>query len=82
MEERPFLAKLSICSSQRGKGKKLKPTQVAELQRRREQGVLIKTLMNEYGISKASVYRYLNGAKGNGQLVEAQQDSLPSSGKE
>lgn len=42
-----------------GKRKKLNPTQVAELQERRRQGVLIKTLMHDYGISKTSVYRYL-----------------------
>lgn len=39
--------------------KKLNHTQVAELQERRHQGVLIKTLMQDYGISKTSVYRYL-----------------------
>ncbi len=49
-----------------GKRKKLTPTQVVELQSKREQGVLIKTLMNEYDISKASVYRYLSEATGNG----------------
>lgn len=43
-----------------GKRRKLTPAQVAELQNKRIQGELIKTLMKEYGISKASVYRYLN----------------------
>jgi DNA invertase Pin-like site-specific DNA recombinase len=43
-----------------GKRKKLNPQQVAELQERREQGVLIKTLMQDYNLSKSSVYRYLN----------------------
>ena len=42
-----------------GKKKKLSPEQIAELQIRREQGVLIKTLMEDYDLSKASVYRYL-----------------------
>ena len=42
-----------------GKKKKLNQQQIAELQHRRQQGVLIKTLMKDYGISKASVYRYL-----------------------
>ena len=42
-----------------GKRKKLQPEQVAELQERRRQGVLIKTLIQDYGISKSSVYRYL-----------------------
>jgi hypothetical protein len=37
----------------------LTPEQVSELQQRREQGALIKTLMQDYGISKVSVYRYL-----------------------
>jgi DNA invertase Pin-like site-specific DNA recombinase len=40
--------------------KKLNPQQVAELQERREQGVLIKMLMQDYDLSKSSVYRYLN----------------------
>jgi DNA invertase Pin-like site-specific DNA recombinase len=42
-----------------GKRKKLSSEQIAELQNRRHQGVLIKTLMQDYGISKATVYRYL-----------------------
>lgn len=42
-----------------GKRKKLNQKQVAELQERRRQGVLIKTLMQDYSISKSSVYRYL-----------------------
>ncbi|MBA3869715.1 MAG: helix-turn-helix domain-containing protein [Anaerolineae bacterium] len=37
-------------------------TQIAELQQRREQGILIKTLMSDYRLSKSSVYRYLNQA--------------------
>ncbi len=42
-----------------GRDKSLTPTQIAELQQRREQGELIKTLMADYSISKATVYRYL-----------------------
>ena len=42
-----------------GKQKALNPKQVAELQERRQQGVLIKTLMQDYSLSKTSVYRYL-----------------------
>jgi len=38
---------------------KLTSAQVKELQHRREQGELIRVLMADYGISKASVYRYL-----------------------
>ena len=34
--------------------------QIAELQDRSAQGVLIKTLMHDYRLSKASIYRYLN----------------------
>jgi hypothetical protein len=33
--------------------------QVLTLQRKRKKGVLIKTLMKEFALSKASVYRYL-----------------------
>jgi DNA invertase Pin-like site-specific DNA recombinase len=43
-----------------GKRKKLSPPQIAELQNRRGQGILIKTLMKDYNLSKSSVYRYLN----------------------
>lgn len=53
-----------------GKRKKLTPQQIADLQRRRNEGVLIKTLMNDYGISKASVYRYLNRRVVDDQLLE------------
>ena len=42
-----------------GRRKKLTKQEVGELQQRREQGVLIKTLMKDYALSKASVYRYL-----------------------
>lgn len=45
-----------------GPEKKLDPQQIIELQSRREEGVLIKTLMKDYGLSKASVYRYLGEA--------------------
>ena len=42
-----------------GKKKKLTNEQIAELQTKRSEGVLIKNLMEDYNISKASVYRYL-----------------------
>ena len=42
-----------------GKKKRLTRQQIVELQERRRQGVLIKTLMQDYGLSKTSVYRYL-----------------------
>jgi DNA invertase Pin-like site-specific DNA recombinase len=43
-----------------GRSKQLTPAQVTELQERRQQGVLIRTLMHDYQISKATVYRYLH----------------------
>jgi DNA invertase Pin-like site-specific DNA recombinase len=43
-----------------GKEKKLNLEQIAELKQRRDEGVLIKTLMKDYNLSKASVYRYLS----------------------
>ena len=43
-----------------GPKNKLTRQQIAELQQRRKQGTLIKTLMTDYRLSKASVYRYLN----------------------
>lgn len=46
-----------------GRTKQLTPIQYQELCERRAQGVLIKTLMKDYNLSKASVYRYLNEAK-------------------
>ena len=42
-----------------GRQKKLTLAQIADLRRQRSQGVLIKTLMHDYGLSKVSVYRYL-----------------------
>ena len=42
-----------------GASKKLTDEQVEELKDKREDGVLIKTLMKEYKLSKASIYRYL-----------------------
>lgn len=45
-----------------GRRKKLSPQQIVELNDKRRRGVLIKTLLKDYGLSKASVYRYLNEA--------------------
>jgi DNA invertase Pin-like site-specific DNA recombinase len=42
-----------------GRKRSLSKQQISELRQRRERGVLIKTLMQDYGISKVSVYRYL-----------------------
>jgi hypothetical protein len=41
---------------------KLTDEQIAELRQRRQQGELIRVLMKDYGISKATVYRYLDDA--------------------
>ena len=43
-----------------GRKKKLTLQQMDELRHRREQGVLIKTLMKVYRLSKANVYRYVS----------------------
>jgi DNA invertase Pin-like site-specific DNA recombinase len=42
-----------------GRKKKLKQIQIRDLRKRRQQGELIKNLMKDYNLSKASVYRYL-----------------------
>lgn len=44
-----------------GRRKHLSEDKQVELQLRRQDGALIKTLMEEYQLSKASVYRYLDG---------------------
>lgn len=44
-----------------GRSKHLTEQQCLELRQKRQQGVLIKTLMADYKLSKSSVYRYLNG---------------------
>jgi DNA invertase Pin-like site-specific DNA recombinase len=43
-----------------GRKRKLTMPQVTQLRHRRMHGALIKTLMKDYGLSKASVYRYLS----------------------
>ena len=43
-----------------GRQKRLTPPQITELRRQRKKGTLIKTLMADYLLSKASVYRYLS----------------------
>jgi len=59
-----------------GPKKKLTQEQIVELQRRRAQGVLIKTLMDDYGLSKVSVYRYLSEANASVAIVETARASL------
>jgi DNA invertase Pin-like site-specific DNA recombinase len=51
-----------------GRSKRLSPQQVMELRLQRQQGVLIKTLMKDFDLSKASVYRYL-GASDSEALI-------------
>jgi DNA invertase Pin-like site-specific DNA recombinase len=46
-----------------GAQRKLSEEQIKELKRKRKDGVLIKTLMQNYKLSKASVYRYLEASK-------------------
>ena len=44
-----------------GAPKRLNDEQVVEMRKKREDGVMIKDLMKEYGLSKASVYRLMAG---------------------
>ena len=46
-----------------GRKKDLTEQECLELRQERAQGALIKTLMKDYQLSKASVYRYLDGVK-------------------
>jgi len=46
-----------------GRQKKLSENDVQQLKEKRGKGVLIKDLMTEYGLSKASIYRYLENAE-------------------
>jgi DNA invertase Pin-like site-specific DNA recombinase len=53
------IAKAKRKGIQFGAQRKLSNEQIAELQEKRKSGVLIKDLMTDYKLSKASVYRYL-----------------------
>ena len=44
-----------------GRKKKLNKSDITILQNKRTNGALIKTLMKDYELSKASIYRYLGG---------------------
>ena len=46
-----------------GRQKRLTPPQITELRRRRKKRTLIQTLMADYQLSKASVYRCLNASE-------------------
>jgi DNA invertase Pin-like site-specific DNA recombinase len=59
-----------------GPKKKLQREQIMELQRRRTQGTLIKTLMHAYGLSKVSVYRYLSDANASVASVDTSGSSF------
>jgi DNA invertase Pin-like site-specific DNA recombinase len=51
-----------------GRKRLLNTAQIEELRQRRQQGVLIKTLMHDYRLPKASVYRYLNHSCASGAV--------------
>ena len=46
-----------------GARKKLTDAQIAKMKTKRRDGSLIKVLMKDYGLSKASVYRYLGASE-------------------
>lgn len=48
-----------------GATKKLTDNQIEEMREKRKTGMLIKNLMDEYKLSKASVYGYLDGQAKN-----------------
>jgi len=54
-----------------GRTKRLTRPQITELRDKRAQGVLIKTLMQDYHLSKASIYRYLSTPAGAQVLPQA-----------
>lgn len=43
-----------------GRKPALSQEQIQELKQKRQEGILIRELMTEYGISKASVYRFIS----------------------
>lgn len=55
-----------------GAQRKLSNEQIAELRNKRADGILIKDLMIDYKLSKASVYRYLEAADASGSGVESE----------
>jgi len=48
-----------------GRKRQLTSAQVSELKQKRKEGVLIKDLMQEYGLVKSTIYRYLDGTSPN-----------------
>ena len=59
----PFVPRAKEIGVKFGAKAKLTPEQVEELKRKREEGVKIKDLMSEFGLSKASIYRLLSKAE-------------------
>ena len=57
--QRDGIAKAKQKGVKFGVQKKLTRKQIAELQAKRQEGMLIRELMDAYGLSKSSVYRYL-----------------------
>jgi DNA invertase Pin-like site-specific DNA recombinase len=55
-----------------GRKKQLTRAQIVDLRHRRQQGALIKTLMHDYRLSKASVYRYLGDTDASPAAKNAQ----------
>ena len=47
-----------------GRKKQLKQIDIDSLQQKRQDGILIKELMREYKLSKATIYRYLQSSVG------------------
>ena len=47
-----------------GRKKQLKTTDITNLHQKRQDGILIKELMREYKLSKATIYRYLQSSVG------------------
>ena len=54
------ILKAKACGVQFGPPLKLSDAQLEELKKRRGNGELVKDLMTDYGISKATLYRYLS----------------------
>ena len=54
------IAKAQANGVQFGRRAKITPLQIVELRNKRAEGLLIKELMSEFGLSKATVYRYLS----------------------
>jgi DNA invertase Pin-like site-specific DNA recombinase len=55
-----------------GAQSKLTTAQIEKLKERRQSGALIKTLMADYNLSKASIYRYL----GSGEILTDEESSF------